>query len=73
MMKKFGEGEFHQFVIEQFAALHSRITDVQKGVRDIRVILEPLSEAFDRDAEALVEHDRRLLRVEQKLDLGRSF
>lgn len=73
MAKKFSEGEFHQFVIEQFAGLHGRITEVQNEVRDIRVILEPLSEAFDRDAEMLVEHDRRLLRIEKKLDLGRSI
>ena len=83
MVKNVREEEFHQFLVEQFAVLNGRITGLHNEVRegfnateqridDVLAIVEPLSEAFDRDAETVIEHDRRLSRIEKKLDLGSS-
>jgi len=118
MSKKFSDGDFQEFVVEQFGKLTTEIVDVrtdlakvrtelgdvrrdvagvQTGLADVRGeiaavrvemqtgfremrndieeikgILEPLVKAFDADAEKVVEHDRRILRVESHLGFGRA-
>lgn len=53
--------------------------EMQTGFREnrnefaeIQTILKPLAEAFDKDTEKLIEHDRRIVRVEKHLGLGRA-
>ena len=52
--------------------------EVQTGMRELRAevaeikeILEPLAKAFDRDAEKIVEHDRRIGRLEQHAGIAK--
>jgi hypothetical protein len=76
MAKKLTQEEFQQFVVEQFGALRTEVRDgfieVHREIDAIKATLEPLSNAFDKDAETLVEHDRRIGRVEKHLGLGHA-
>lgn len=47
--------------------VHDGFRDVHEEIQTIKATLEPLSTAFDRDAETVVEHDRRITRVDKHL------
>ncbi len=75
MKRKLREEEFQEFVVEQFGKLTAELVDsrleMQTGFRELRAeateikeILEPLVKAFDNDAEKIIEHDRRIGRLE---------
>lgn len=74
MAKKFTDEEFQQFVIEQFGLageerrdMRSEISELHRGIEEIKATVEPLARAFDVDAEAVVEHNRRIGRIEAHL------
>lgn len=80
MSKKLSEEEFQGFVVEQFGKLTAKLADVrvemQTGFRELRAevteikeVLEPLASAFDSDAEKVVEHDRRIGRLEEHVGM----
>lgn len=76
MSKKFSEEEFQEFVVGQFGKLTTGLSDVRTDIRELRSeieeikgILEPLANAFDADAEKVVEHDRRIGRLEEHVGI----
>ncbi len=80
-VEKFVEMEkFQALVLEQFAGMRESFavlkTEMQNGFKEIHAkitaietILKPLSKAVDTDAEKIIEHDKRLVRIENKLGL----
>ena len=73
------EGEFQQFVVEQFgkvaeqfdkvdeqfALIREDVKAIRSDISEIQGTLKPLVEAFDKDAETLVEHEARIQRLEK--------
>lgn len=79
MKKQYSDGEFQQLVVAQFKSVHSELKEVKSDIKEIKSeiidmkdVLYPLAKAFDVDSQTLVEHDRRLSRVEGHLGLGKS-
>ena len=53
--------------IKESMATKSDITNLERGQQEIRDELEPLSRAHDKDAETIIDHERRIARVEKKV------
>jgi len=56
---------------EQVVFLTQRMTAVEKTQGEILDILRPMQRAQDRDSEAIVSHDHRLIRIERKLSVAK--
>jgi len=49
------------------ADLSHRVTRLEEGQDKILEVLEPLSKAHDRDSEVIIDHGKRITRLEQRL------
>lgn len=83
MEKKLTQEEFQEFMIEQIGGLQADVSSLRTEMREgfaaasrtvdrIERMLTPLSTAVDKDAETIVEHDRRLTRIEKHVELRRA-
>ncbi|MDP2367241.1 hypothetical protein [Rhodoferax sp.] len=45
--------------------------EIRSEISGIKEILEPLAKAFDNDAETIIEHDRRISRLEGQLGIAK--
>jgi hypothetical protein len=45
------------------------VASVRGEVTEIKEILEPLAKAFDNDAETVIEHGRRISRLEEHVGI----
>lgn len=43
--------------------------DIQKAKREILDVVEPIEKAFDKDALTIINHEKRISRIEKKLIL----
>lgn len=73
MKKLYSEGEFQKLMVQQFGLVHKEIKSFREEMKseivEIKDVLYPLAKAFDIDSQAVVEHGRRLTRVESHLGL----
>lgn len=72
MTKKMSPEEFQEFVVERLGNVSSELRDMRVEMKTmaleitgIKEVLEPLAKAFDDDAQKIVEHDRRIERLEE--------
>lgn len=71
--------EFQEFVVEQLGSVSAELREMRGEMQnmageiaEIKGVLVPLAKAFDRDAEKIVEHDRRIERLETHAGIPRS-
>jgi archaellum component FlaC len=84
--KKLTTDEFQEFVVKQFGVLHADVSGIRGDISEIRKeisgvhrtidniesVIEPLSTAFDKDAVKILQHDRRITRIEKRLGFRRA-
>lgn len=83
-IKRFTEMEkFQTLVLEQFTRLWEEFTVLKTEMREgfkelhtridgVETILKPLSKAVDTDSEKIIDHDKRLVRVEKVLGIKKA-
>ncbi len=49
------------------AELSRRVASLERGQKEILETLEPLSRAHDKDSVVIVDHDRRIVRLERRV------
>lgn len=77
VVNRFDEiGRFQKLMVEQFGLVHKELRDVKSDIKEIKLditdikdVLYPLAKAFDIDSQTVVDHGRRLTRVESHLGL----
>lgn len=52
---------------EDVKALSDRVRSIEKGQDKILEELQPLSKAHDKDSEAIIDHGKRISRIEKRL------
>lgn len=68
--KKVDDGFFT--LTEAVAELHGRTASLEDTQEEILEKLEPLSRALDKDSEVLINHGRRITRIEKHVGIGRA-
>lgn len=58
-------GEMRAGIADVRAEMQTGFRTLRTEVAEIKEVLEPLVKAFDSDAETMVEHGRRISRLEQ--------
>lgn len=54
-------------VAEDIVELRQRIGALESGQEKILEALEPLSKAYDKDSETILNHEKRITRIEKQL------
>ncbi len=67
MEKKYSEGEFQELVLDQFKSVHTELKIIKTDIGEMKDVLYPLAKAFDIDSEKLIDHNKRIVRVEKHL------
>ncbi len=83
MEKPMNQKKFQTLILEQFAIMRENFVALKTEMRDgfkevhaeitaIKAILNPVSKAVDTDAEKILDHGKRLLRVEKVLGVKKA-